>query len=96
MWLDYGLFTIMRRVSLRTFRRLFSQQALWNGNRESLRAVFGRNSIVWYAFTSYRRHRGKYAALLASREFKHLKVKRFDSPKETSAWLQSPTLRNFH
>ncbi len=96
VWLDYGLFTIMWRVSLRTFRRLFSQQALWNGNRESLRAVFGRNSIVWYAFTSYRRHRVRYAALLASREFKHLKVKRFDSPKEASVWLQSLTLTGFH
>ncbi len=96
VWLDYGLFTIMWRVSLRTLRRLISQQELWNGNRESLRAVFGGNSIVWYAFTSFRRHRGKYAALLASSEIKHLKVNRFDSPKEASAWLQSPTLTGFH
>ena len=92
VWLDYGLLTIMRRVSWRTLRRLYSQQELWNGNRESLRAVFGRNSIVWYAFTSYRRHRARYAALLASSEFNHLKVRRFGSPKEASAWLQSLTL----
>jgi len=92
VWLDYGLLTIMRRVTWRTLRRLFSQQELWNGNRESLRGIFGRNSIVWYAFTSYRRHRVRYAALLASREFNHLKVRRFGSPKEASAWLQSLTL----
>jgi adenylate kinase family enzyme len=96
VWLDYGLFTIMWRVSFRTLRRLLSRQALWNGNRESLRVVFGRSSIVWYAFTSYRRHRAKYAALLANRESRHLKVKQFDSPKEASAWLQSPTLTDFH
>ncbi len=89
VWLDYGLLTIMQRVSWRTLRRLFSRQELWNGNRESLHGVFGRNSIVWYAFTSYRRHRVRYAALLASREFNHLKVRRFSSPKEASFWLQS-------
>ena len=96
VWLDYGLFTIMRRISFRTLRRLLGQQQLWNGNRESLRAVFGRNSIVWYAFTSYRRQRGNYATLLSSREFMHLKVRRFDSPKEASAWVQSPTFTDFH
>ena len=96
VWLDYGLLTIMRRVTWRTLRRLFSQQELWNGNRESLRGIFGRNSIVWYAFTSYRRHRVRYAALLASREFNHLKVRRFGSPKEASAWLQSLTLTSLN
>ena len=96
VWLDYGLLTIMRRVSWRTLRRLFNQQELWNGNRESLRGVFGRNSIVWYAFTSYRRHRGRYAALLANREFNHLKVRRFGSPKEASFWLQSLTLTSLN
>lgn len=96
VWLDYGLSTIMRRVSRRTLRRLFSQQELWNGNRESLRGVFGRNSIVWYAFTSYRRHRRKYAAILAERKFKHLLIRRFDSPQEASAWLQSHTFEGFH
>jgi len=96
VWLDYGLLTIMRRVLWRTFRRLYSQQELWNGNRESLRGVFGRNSIVWYAFTSYRRHRVRYAALLASREFNHLKVRRFGSPTEASFWLQSLTLTSLN
>ncbi len=89
VWLDYGLIPVMARVLWRTARRLYSQQELWNGNRESLRSIFGRNSIVWYAFTSHRRHRSKYLALLDGGEFEHLTVYRFNRPQEASRWLQS-------
>ena len=88
-WLDYGLATAMGRVLWRTVCRLFSQQELWNGNRESIRGIFGRDSIVWYAFASHRRHRKRYLALLAGEESKHLTVYRFNRPQEASNWLQS-------
>ena len=96
IWLDYSLFTIMRRVLWPTLCRLFTQQQLWSGNRESLSATFGRNSIVWYAFTSHRRQRGNYLTLLQSEEFKHLTIHRCSSPKEASALLQSMTPVGFH
>ena len=89
VWLDYGLIPVMARVLWRTARRLYSQQELWNDNRESLRNIFGRNSIVWYAFTSHRRHRSNYLALLDGGEFEHLTVYRFNRPQEASRWLQS-------
>jgi adenylate kinase family enzyme len=89
VWLDYSLSLVMRRVLWRTFGRLFSQEDMWSGNRQSLGRIFGRESIVWYAFTSYRRHRKKYPALLSSEEFKHLTLHRFKRPQEASAWLQS-------
>ncbi|MDE0076230.1 MAG: AAA family ATPase [Caldilineaceae bacterium] len=89
VWLDYGLTPVMGRVIRRTARRLISQQELWNGNRESLRNIFGRNSIIWYAFTSHRRHRKKYIALLNGEDFRHMNVYRFNRPQEASRWLQS-------
>lgn len=89
VWLDYGLIPVMARVIWRTARRLITQQELWNGNRESLGITFGRNSIIWYAFTSHRRHRKKYLALLNGGEFKHMNVYRFNRPQEASRWLQS-------
>ena len=88
-WLDYGLATVLARVLWRTACRVFSQQELWNGNRESFRGIFGRDSIIWYAFTSHRRHRKRYLALLAGEEFRHLTVLRFNRPQEASHWLQS-------
>ena len=89
VWLDYGLIPVMCRVIWRTARRLSTQQELWNGNRESLHNIFGRNSIVWYAFTSHRRHRRKYLSILDGEEFKHMNVYRFNRPQEASRWLQS-------
>lgn len=89
VWLDYGLIPVMCRVVLRTARRLISQKELWNGNRESFRNIFGRNSIIWYAFTSHRRHRRKYLTILDGEEFRHMNVYRFNSPREASRWLQS-------
>jgi hypothetical protein len=95
-WLDYGLATVMGRVLWRTVCRVFSRQELWNGNRESIRGILGRDSIVWYAFTSHRRQRGNYLTLLQSEEFKHLTIHRCSSPKEASALLQSMTPVGFH
>jgi adenylate kinase family enzyme len=85
VWLDYSLSLVMWRVLWRTFGRLFSQEDMWSGNRKSL----GRESIVWYAFTSYRRHCKRYPPLLSSEEFQHLTLHRFKRPQEASAWLQS-------
>lgn len=92
VWLDYGLVTIMRRVIWRTLCRLLTRQELWNGNRESIGGLFGRNSIVWYAFSSYRRYRSRYLALLHSDECKHLTVYRFRRPREASAWLHGDSI----
>ena len=89
VWLDYGLIRVLGRVFWRTVSRLLFRQELWSGNRESLRNIFGRNSIIWYAFTSHRRHRKRYLPLLADEEFKHLNVYRFDRPQAASLWLQS-------
>lgn len=89
VWLDYGLIPVMCRVILRTAWRLISQKELWNGNRESFRNIFGRNSIIWYAFTSHRRHRRKYLTILDGEEFRHMNVYRFNSPRDASRWLQS-------
>ena len=89
VWLDYGLARVMGRVLRRTVSRLLSQRELWNGNRESLRSILGRDSIILYAFTSHRRNRKRYSALLAGEEVKNLKVYRFTRPEEVSLWLQS-------
>ena len=95
-WLDYSLFTIMRRVVWRSHCRVVTQQELWSGNRESLSGTLGRNSIIMYALTSRRRHRSRYRTLLHGEEFKHLAVHRCSSPQEASAWLQSITPAGFH
>ena len=88
VWLDYNLALVMGRVLRRTASRLLSQRELWNGNRESLRSILSRDSIILYAYTSHRRNRKRFSALSASEEAKHLKIYRIKRPEEASLWLQ--------
>ncbi|MGI8589260.1 MAG: AAA family ATPase [Chloroflexia bacterium] len=88
VWLDYSLPVILARLARRTFRRVFTQEELWNGNRESLRGAFiGRDSLFMWALTTYRRRRREYPQLLASPAYTHLHLVRLRSPRETARLL---------
>lgn len=87
VFLDLPFRTALRRVSWRTFRRILSGEELWNGNRESLRTAFSRESIVWWVVTQHRSHRTKWPARFA--ELPHLRVVRLRSAREVRDWLQS-------
>lgn len=88
VWLDYPLRLILWRLLLRTTRRIFSGEALWNGNRESLRvAFFSRKSLFVWVLQTYRRIRRAYPKLIQEPEYAHLQMVRFQSPREANAWL---------
>lgn len=89
IWLDYSLGVIMGRVIRRTLKRTLTREELWSGNRESLRQSFlSRNSIIWWALTSYQRRRDEYHRLLGSPAFAHLTILHFHSPRQTRRWLE--------
>ncbi len=85
VWLDYSFITILRRLSLRTLKRVFIREKLWNGNQEHLLSLFARDSVFWWAFKTYRRRKMQYPALLAQNS--HLSLVRLSSPKETEKWM---------
>jgi adenylate kinase family enzyme len=90
VWLDYSLPVVMGRVTWRTFRRSLTGQELWNGNRERLwTAVFNRDSIIWWALSTYRRRRKEYPLLFAQPEHAHLNIVRLRSPSMSTEWLES-------
>jgi adenylate kinase family enzyme len=82
VWLDVPYATVIGRVLWRTWSRLVRSTELWNGNRERLRDLFGRNSIVWWVLTT---HRG-FAAKWEERLAEHPHVLRI---RDADAWLQS-------
>lgn len=89
IWLDYALPLILRRLLRRGVRRVWSQEPLWNDNRETWRGLFfSRDSLFLWAFKSYWRRRREYPALLADPAYAHLRVFRFRHPQETERWLQ--------
>ena len=88
IWLDYALAVVMGRVTWRTIRRTALREELWNGNRERFRTSFlDRDSIIWWALSTYRRRKREYPLLFARPEYAHLRVVRLTSPRAADRWL---------
>jgi ABC-type dipeptide/oligopeptide/nickel transport system ATPase component len=88
VWLDLSLPQTVWQVTKRAIRRCFSKQELWpgTGNRETLRKVFfSKDSIIWWAITSYRTNRERYTSMMASPEFAHIHFVRLRSSKSIAA-----------
>lgn len=88
IWLDFPLRIILRRYLARTRRRLRSQEEIWagTGNRERWKNhLVGREGLLWWILTTYRRRRREYPALLG--QHPELAVVHLRSPAEADAWL---------
>ena len=88
IWLDYSFPVNFTRLVLRTARRVALREELWSGSRESLRRTFSRESILLWLIKTYWERRKKFAALFVQPEYAHLQVLRFQSPRQTDAWLR--------
>jgi adenylate kinase family enzyme len=91
IWLDYPLWTIFWRLTKRIFRRWWTQEELWNGNREKLWwhfKLWSPESLWHWLFKTYRRRKREYPQLFALPENAHMQVIRFKTPQETEAWLE--------
>jgi len=87
VWLDYPFRTIIARLTRRTLRRIRTHEQLWNGNQESIRGLFSRDSVFLWAIRTYRRRRKQYPILLSKPENSHLTVVRLRSPREAEEFL---------
>lgn len=92
VWLDYPLRVSFLRLLKRTLRRVFTREKLWSGNRESAKAaLLSKESLLYYALKSYRRRKARYARLMMSDQYPHLRFIRLYHPRETVQlldWLQ--------
>jgi hypothetical protein len=57
VWLDVPMYVWLPRLLRRTVRRLVTREVLWNGDRESLRNVFDRDSLLIFTLRWYRPRR---------------------------------------
>lgn len=90
VWLDYPLAIILWRLVRRTADRLLTRRELWAGNREDLRLLLSRDSIILWALRTYRRNRRMYGAVAPDPAHAHLTIVRLRSPRDCAAWLASP------
>ena len=63
VWINLDFPTVFSRAVKRTFRRIYTREELWAGNRESLR-VLDRDWIPWWVIRTFWRRRRAYANLL--------------------------------
>jgi len=89
VWLDLPKPLIMRRIVVRTARRVVSRRELWNGNRESVRGALAADGIVRWAWTSHRRNRERYGDMITDPQWSHLDWIRLRSPREVRNFLRT-------
>lgn len=82
--LDYPRWLSLSRLVRRTAARVVDGRTICNGNRESLRTAFSRDSIVLWHFRSFARKRQRMRAWSTDP-----RVRRFSSPRELDAWLKT-------
>jgi adenylate kinase family enzyme len=87
VFLDLPYWTALRRVVWRTLSRAIARAELWNGNRETFRNTFSRESIVWWVIKHHHEYRHKWPPRFAP--LTHLTVVRLRSAREVRDWLQS-------
>ena len=89
IWLDYPFPLVISRLLWRTLRGLAGKDVRCNGNRESWRNFFSRNSIIVWAFQSHWRNQRTYSLAMTGPAYSHLQKLRFRSSQEAAAWLRT-------
>ncbi|MHB8635688.1 MAG: AAA family ATPase [Fimbriimonadaceae bacterium] len=84
--LDYPPPLIFFRLLRRTLLRLVDGKPICNGNRETLRMMLSRESILLWFFKSYKRKRSRMRGWAANPP---CQVLRFARPADAAAWLRS-------
>lgn len=90
IWLDYSLWVIFWQLFWRTWRRVFLQEELWNGNREHFWTqlkLWSDDSLFHWLFKTYWRRKQEYPHLFALPEHAHLKIIHLKTQKDTQKWL---------
>ena len=94
IWLDYPFHIVFWRLLTRTIRRAWTQEELWNGNRESFWGhlkLWSQDSLFHWLFKTYWRRKREIPILLARPEYTHLKLIHFKHPYEAEVWLEKIT-----
>ncbi len=88
VWLDYDRPIIMARVIRRTVARAVFRTELWSGNVERWRHLLRPSHPIRWAWTTWRRRRADFEALLAQSEQAHLIVHRIRRPRDARKVLR--------
>lgn len=89
VWVSPPRWRATLQAVTRTVRRAATHQELWGGNRESWRGLlfWRRDSILWWAWTTYPRTQERYARALDDPRWAHLNFHRLRTRREADRFL---------
>jgi adenylate kinase family enzyme len=90
VWRDLPRRLVMRRVILRTLRRVVTREALWNDNREPLTNFYRldpEKNIIRWAWVRYATYVERYEAAMADPAYDGLRFVRLRTPHEVDGFL---------
>ncbi|MGH1344060.1 MAG: hypothetical protein ACRBN8_21050 [Nannocystales bacterium] len=91
VFLDLPRPTVMRQLILRSLSRAIRRTELWNGNRESLRALFSpnpENNVVLWSWNRYSVNRTRFDDARADLAWSHIDFVRLRSHARATEWLE--------
>lgn len=94
IWLRYRLSVIYKQLIWREIRHVWQKEIMWGINRVRLRDILGRESLLWDALPSDRRHRRRIPVLFGEPEHAHLQTVILGSPHEMHTWMRHIRIEN--
>jgi adenylate kinase family enzyme len=89
VWLDLDRRVTFPRVLKRSAGRVVRRTELWNGNRETVRDLIARDSVLRFAWSSHARTRQRYEDLRHAPDVPPLRWIHLRSPAEVDRWWSS-------
>jgi adenylate kinase family enzyme len=90
VWLDYNFFHTFKQMLIRSVKRSWSKQEIWEGtgNTESFRRnFFSSESVILWMLQNYWKTKRKYAKLFASELANNVRLVHIKSPKQAELFL---------
>jgi adenylate kinase family enzyme len=91
VWLDLPLPVVLWRITGRTARRIVRREELWNGNRERLRALATRDSMLLWVLRTHLPNRLRFRARIDEPQHAHLHLIRLRTTLEIERFLEALT-----
>jgi adenylate kinase family enzyme len=90
IWLDFSFIRTLMQAINRAVKRVISQEELWpgTGNRETVRKLFSRQSIVLWTIQTHHRNKIRNARWMGEEKFAHIHFIRLKSPQEAAQFLE--------
>jgi len=93
IWLKYCYPRTIYQAIKRALTRLFDQKELWpgTGNRENLKILFSRDSIVWYTIRKYHRQNKRNDTYFENDNYSQINFHQIHSPNQAKHFLKMIT-----